>query len=153
MHRKPGVILNPQYGNLKTELSNWFSQEILYLEKKLHLSIIPLHGKTENPKQKASIDKEKIKVLCILSTDRTGLEHASANASMRWLHISCNGFSSVGNVKLATLLPFRYQSFFQILYIHTNLILQQLSINLCCINFRMPQHVAYCLHRHLLLSK
>ena len=23
MHRKPGVILNPQYGDLKTELSNW----------------------------------------------------------------------------------------------------------------------------------
>lgn len=63
MHRKPGIILNPQYGDLKTELSNWFTQEIFYLEKKLHLSILPINGSTEQkssePASKKNDKKDK----------------------------------------------------------------------------------------------
>jgi len=73
MHRKPGVIFNPQYRDLKTVLSNWFVQEIFYLEKKMRLSVTPLQSNTELPKQKVSPEKPKQKVMCILSTDQTGL--------------------------------------------------------------------------------
>ncbi|RZJ86795.1 MAG: hypothetical protein EOO20_17520 [Chryseobacterium sp.] len=73
LHRKPKTILNPKYYDLKTILSNWFVQEIFYLEKKLHLSVVPLQSKTESLKPKQTIQKEKQKVLCILSSDQTGL--------------------------------------------------------------------------------
>ncbi|UCS95216.1 hypothetical protein KZP23_09500 [Echinicola marina] len=73
LHRKPGIILNPKYHDLDTILGNWFVQEIFYLEKKLHLSVVPLQGKTETPKNKQSPPKEKQKVLCMLSTDQMGL--------------------------------------------------------------------------------
>lgn len=73
MHRKPGVILNPQYRDLKSVLSNWFVQEIFYLEKKMHLSVTPLQGKTESSKLSTNPEKPKQKVLCILSSDQTGL--------------------------------------------------------------------------------
>lgn len=73
MHRKAGSALYPQQIDLKDELSNWFTQEIFYLEKKLHLSIVPLNDKTENTKEKPPHANEKAKVLCILSTDQTGL--------------------------------------------------------------------------------
>ncbi len=80
MHRKAGFILNPQYGDLKTELGNWFSQEIFYLEKKLHLNIIPLN---ENAKQKVpdtiTQKTETQKVLCILSVDQMALVLRSAD--------------------------------------------------------------------------
>lgn len=73
MHRKPGVILNPQFRDLKSVLSNWFVQEIFYLEKKMHLSVTPLQGKAENSKNNPLASKERLKVLCILSSDQTGL--------------------------------------------------------------------------------
>ena len=73
MHRKLGVILNPQNRDLKTVLSNWFVQEIFYLEKKMRLSVIPLQSQPELIKQKVSPEKPKQKVMCILSTDQTGL--------------------------------------------------------------------------------
>ncbi len=73
MHRKVGIALHPQQVDLKEELSNWFTQEIFYLEKKLHLSIVPLHDRTENIKEKTPAENEKAKVLCVLSTDQTGL--------------------------------------------------------------------------------
>jgi hypothetical protein len=73
MHRKPGVIFNPQYRDIKTVLSNWFVQEIFYLEKKMRLSVIPLQSQPELIKQKASSEKPKQKVMCVLSTDQTGL--------------------------------------------------------------------------------
>lgn len=73
MHRKVGIALYPQQVDLKELISNWFTQEIFYLEKKLHLSIVPLHDKTEKIKEKAPVENEKAKVLCILSTDQTGL--------------------------------------------------------------------------------
>ncbi|WP_418499038.1 hypothetical protein [Flagellimonas sp.] len=73
LHRKPGLVLNPNYHDLETILGNWFTQEILYLEKKLHLSVVPLQSKKENPVEKQSTAKEKQKVLCMLSTDQIGL--------------------------------------------------------------------------------
>lgn len=73
LHRKPGMVLNPKYHDLQIVLSNWFVQEIFYLEKKLHLSVVPLQGKTETPKSKEQQTKEKLKVLCILSSDQSGL--------------------------------------------------------------------------------
>lgn len=74
MHRKPGVILNPQYGDLKTELSNWFAQEIFYLEKRLHLTIVPINGSTEQKSSGTVSQKtEPQKLLCILSVDQMAL--------------------------------------------------------------------------------
>ncbi|MBS1738212.1 MAG: hypothetical protein JSS98_16640 [Bacteroidetes bacterium] len=73
MHRKLGIALYPQQADLKDELSNWFSQEIFYLEKKLHFSIVPLKDKVAGIKEKTPVEKEKSKVLCVLSTDQTAL--------------------------------------------------------------------------------
>jgi len=74
MHRKPGVILNPQYGDLKTELSNWFAQEVFYLEKRLHLTVVPISGSAEQkPSGTASQKNEPQKLLCILSVDQMAL--------------------------------------------------------------------------------
>ena len=73
LHRKPEMILNPKFHDLETVLGNWFTQEILYLEKKLHLSVVPLQSKKKNPVDKQAIAKEKQKVLCMLSTDQMGL--------------------------------------------------------------------------------
>ncbi len=73
IHRKAGMALHAEQTDLKDELSNWFSQEIFYLEKKLHLSIVPLRAKTENLKEKTPVKNEKSKVLCILSTDQMAL--------------------------------------------------------------------------------
>lgn len=80
MHRKPGVILNPQYGDLKTELSNWFTQEIFYLEKKLHLSIVPINGSAEQKGSEPTFQKgEPQKLLCVLSVDQMALLLRSAD--------------------------------------------------------------------------
>ncbi len=73
LHRKQSVVFNSKYANLNDEICNWFFQEILYLEKKMHLSIIPLHEHTELTKSKANPEKPKQKVMCMLSTDQTGL--------------------------------------------------------------------------------
>jgi hypothetical protein len=70
---KPEIAFHPREADLKDELGNWFTQEISYLEKKLHLHIVPLHRITENLKQKTPVEKEKRKVLCTLSTDQAGL--------------------------------------------------------------------------------
>jgi hypothetical protein len=69
LHRKSGVVLNPQQADLKTAIGNWFTQEIFYLEKKLHLSIIPLNSNQVQP----SSQKDKPKVMCILSVDQMGI--------------------------------------------------------------------------------
>lgn len=73
LHRKPNVILNPKNHDLDTAISNWFTQEIFYLEKKMRLSVLPLDKKVE---QKVTNEQEEIikqKVLCILSIDQIGL--------------------------------------------------------------------------------
>jgi hypothetical protein len=72
MHRKPGFILNPNYHNLSFVISNWFLQEIVYMEKKLHLSTIP-SGDEKEKNQKKELNKRVLKVMCALSTDQIGL--------------------------------------------------------------------------------
>ena len=71
LYRKSDIALHPGQVNLKDELGNWFMQEISYLEKKLQWSLIPQKDKTEH--QKKPVEKEKNKVLCILSTDQMSL--------------------------------------------------------------------------------
>lgn len=73
LHHKPDVILNPKYHSLEFVLGNWFKQEIIYLEKKMHLSVVPLRVKSEEPRQKEPLEAEKQKVLCVLSTDQISL--------------------------------------------------------------------------------
>lgn len=73
LHRKQSVVFNSKYANLNDEICNWFFQEILYLEKKMRLSVISLQDHTELTKSKANPEKPKQKVMCMLSTDQTGL--------------------------------------------------------------------------------
>ncbi|MGN2375624.1 hypothetical protein ACTFAO_18325 [Sphingobacterium spiritivorum] len=73
LHKKPDVVLNPNYHALNTIMENWFSQELLYLEKKLHLSVIPLQGNMETPKNEELSAEQIQRVLCIMSSDQIGL--------------------------------------------------------------------------------
>lgn len=71
MHRKPGVILNPRYMDLKDVLDNWFRQEILYLKRKSKLPIYSDDNSNGGIKQSGGGTKDK--VLCRLSTDQLGV--------------------------------------------------------------------------------
>jgi hypothetical protein len=73
LHRKAGVALYSEEINLKDAINNWFRHEIFYLEKMLHLPIVPLQEKQEKQNQKLSNEKKKPKVLCIFSTDQMGI--------------------------------------------------------------------------------
>ncbi|GAA4429815.1 hypothetical protein GCM10023188_15700 [Pontibacter saemangeumensis] len=78
MNSKPGVALNIHKKNLRTIIGNWFDQEVQYLEKKQHLSVIPPQGSTEASKNK---QEEPLKVLCVLSVDQMGLVLRAADES------------------------------------------------------------------------
>ncbi|WKK59714.1 hypothetical protein [Sphingobacterium sp. BN32] len=71
LHRKPDTKLNPKYRDLDTVINNWFSQEIVYLEKKLRLTVIPLQGNTHMTSNNRTTPIQK--VLCVLSTDQMAL--------------------------------------------------------------------------------
>lgn len=71
--QKNEIALHPHQINLKQALWNWFNQEIIYLEEKLHLSTVPVKYKIENSTQRTLIEKEKPKLLCILSTDQMAI--------------------------------------------------------------------------------
>jgi hypothetical protein len=73
MYRRSGVALHPRENDLKDELGNWFTQEILYLEKKTQQSAVPMEANTERIEQRKTIAQENHKVLCALSTDQTAL--------------------------------------------------------------------------------
>ena len=73
LHRTQSVVFNSKYANLNDEICNWFFQEIIYLEKMMRLSVIPLNEHAELAKSKANHEKPKQKVMCMLSTDQTGL--------------------------------------------------------------------------------
>lgn len=73
LHRKQSVVFNSKYANLNDEICNWFVQEINYLEKKMRLSVMPSQEHAEFNKSKAPLEKPKQKVMCMLSTDQTGL--------------------------------------------------------------------------------
>ncbi len=69
-HRKPNVIFNAKDADLYKQVCNWFTQELFYLEKQIHYSIIPL--KESAPKE-VEKSKEKQKILSILSVDQMAL--------------------------------------------------------------------------------
>lgn len=69
-HKKPGIIFNRKDADLHKQISNWFTQEVFYLEKQIHYSIIPLKG-VEAPKE--DVQKEKTKLLSVLSVDQMAL--------------------------------------------------------------------------------
>lgn len=73
IHCKDGVILNPNHQDLKTVLSDWFKHEMIYLEKKVHLSVVPILSVDMKQNQIKAIDTTSNKVLCKLSTDQTAL--------------------------------------------------------------------------------
>ncbi|MFV5703024.1 hypothetical protein ACM55F_14220 [Flavobacterium sp. XS2P12] len=73
IHSKDGVILNPHHQDLKTVLSDWFKHEMMYLEKKLHFSVVPLQSMDKKQNQTSVIGTTNDKVLCKLSTDQTAL--------------------------------------------------------------------------------
>jgi len=70
LHKKPGMIFLTQNAVLHKQVDNWFSQEIFYLEKKIHYAIVPLKG---GEQKSAPKDKEKEKLLSILSVDQMAL--------------------------------------------------------------------------------
>lgn len=69
-HKKPGITFNRKDADLHKQVSNWFTQEVFYLEKQIHYSIIPLKG-VEAPKE--VVQKEKPKLLSVLSVDQMAL--------------------------------------------------------------------------------
>ncbi len=69
-HKKPGIIFNGKDADLHKQVSNWFTQEVFYLEKQIHYSIVPIKG-VAAPKE--VIQKEKSKLLSILSVDQMAL--------------------------------------------------------------------------------
>ena len=71
LYIKSKVAFNDQHPDIKHEINNWLSQEIRYFRKKVHLPNLPVQNKLENPIQK--IEKEKCKVLCLLSTDQIAI--------------------------------------------------------------------------------
>jgi hypothetical protein len=73
IHSKDGVILNPHHQDLKTVLSDWFKHEMMYLEKRLHFSVIPLVNVDKKQNETTIIANTNDKVLCKLSTDQTAL--------------------------------------------------------------------------------
>lgn len=73
IHIKDGVILNPHHQDLKTVLSDWFKHEMMYLEKRLHFSVIPLVDVDKKRNETTIIANANDKVLCKLSTDQTAL--------------------------------------------------------------------------------
>jgi hypothetical protein len=73
IHSKDGVILNPHHKDLKIVLSDWFKHEMMYLEKKLDFSVVPLLTVDKKQNQTTVIGSTNDKVLCKLSTDQTAL--------------------------------------------------------------------------------
>lgn len=70
LHKKTGTIFLTQNAVLHKQVDNWFSQEIFYLEKRIHYAIVPLKGGEQKAAPK---DKEKEKLLSILSVDQMAL--------------------------------------------------------------------------------
>ncbi len=74
LHRKPGAIFSDKNPDLIKVLLNWFRHEISYLEKKMRLPMttgLPII--TKETDRDAGADRTRQKVMCVLSTDQTGL--------------------------------------------------------------------------------
>ncbi|WP_277014308.1 hypothetical protein [Flavobacterium lindanitolerans] len=78
-HKRPGIMLNPDYHDLETVLQKWIESEIRYLEEKgkLDESIIgqTLVRKKKQPPEVRTEDK----IRCSLSSDQMGLILRSAD--------------------------------------------------------------------------
>src|SRR5690606_2413373 len=85
MRRKPGVALNAQLLDLKTEVNNWFDQEIAYLQKKIEFSsnqvaeALPKY--LPSVERKEAVSKIPHKLLCDLSVDQLALILKAADDS------------------------------------------------------------------------
>ncbi len=72
---RKSAAYDPDCQSLEVIIENWFSQEIIYLEKKLHSGPVPASG-TRKPLSKpipAKEDSLQSKVLCVLSVDQIAL--------------------------------------------------------------------------------
>lgn len=78
MHCNKTMVLYPHHQNLKIILSNWFNQEISYLEKTLFISVNPI--KELKKPVTTEVPPEK-KVLIHLSSDQFGLIVRAADES------------------------------------------------------------------------
>jgi hypothetical protein len=72
MHSNENIGYNLNDQNLKTVLSNWFIQEIAYLEKKIHQSVVSKQDSEKTSNQQQEKNKEH-KITCLLSADQIGL--------------------------------------------------------------------------------
>ncbi|KIA82437.1 hypothetical protein [Flavobacterium sp. AED] len=79
IHSKDGVNLNPHHQDLKKVLSDWFKQEIIFLEKQQHLSLTPLQSLSKKPYKSTLVNRTEDKILCRLSTDQTALILRASN--------------------------------------------------------------------------
>ncbi len=68
--KRPGMIFNPKDTDLHKQVSNWFTQEVFYLEKQIHYSIIPLKGAIT---QKEIVKKEKEKLQSVFTVDQMAM--------------------------------------------------------------------------------
>jgi hypothetical protein len=78
MYCNKDVILDPHHPNLKDILSNWFIQEIAYLEKTLHIEVNPIKELRKPP---AEHQQRKKKILCNLSSDQIAIILRAADES------------------------------------------------------------------------
>lgn len=72
MHSNENIGYNLNDQNLKTVLSNWFIQEIAYLEKKIHQSVVSKQDSEKTSNHHQEKNKEH-KITCLLSADQIGL--------------------------------------------------------------------------------
>lgn len=85
MRRKPGVVLNTHLADLKTEVNNWFEQEINYLKSKMAFSLVQdlgvKYGSLSINGQSSKSPKQVHKLLCALSVDQLALILKAADDS------------------------------------------------------------------------
>lgn len=70
MYRKHGVIFDGTCVDLDTQVSNWFAEELFFLEKKLRYATLPMSDHSERSPHK---NGELLKVLCKLSVDQLAI--------------------------------------------------------------------------------
>ncbi len=72
LHRNPKLVLNPNYHDLEAVVDTWFLEEINYLRKKLDLPSGELTKPDDLMKYQPE-SRDKLKVLCMLSSDQAAL--------------------------------------------------------------------------------
>jgi len=69
-HRRPDIQYEPKEADLHKQIDNWFTQEMFYLEKKIHYLVHPLPAKPPTKTKGAQI---KQKIRSVLSVDQLAL--------------------------------------------------------------------------------